>query len=125
MEKINWFKFENKNLDFPIYKKNPPISKKGWTILFIALLIGYIFISGTQIQDGIISCIVLIVPVLYYLNWDYKAIFQKPHIKDVALAIGLFIGYILYAYLMTSILSNFGTVGNSDNSPITLMNIHH
>ena len=124
MSNIDWFKFENKDLDFPIYKNNPHISKKGWIVLFIALAIGYIFVQGSQIQEGIISCIVLIVPVLYYLNWDYKAIFQKPALKDVALAVGLFIGYILYAYAMTIVLSNFGIGGSSDASPtITFIDI--
>ena len=104
MSNIDWFKFENKDLDFPIYKKNPHISKRGWIVLFIALAIGYVFVQGSQIWQGIISCIVLIVPVLYFLKWDYKAIFQKPALKDVALAVGLFIAYILYAYVMTIIL---------------------
>ena len=123
MSNIDWFKFENKDLDFPIYKKNPHISKRGWIVLFIALAIGYVFVQGSQIWQGIISCIVLIVPVLYFLKWDYKAIFQKPALKDVALAVGLFIAYILYAYVMTIILSNFGIAGNSDASPITFIDI--
>ena len=123
MSNIDWFKFENKDLDFPIYKNNPHISKKGWIVLFIALAIGYVFVQGSQIYHGIISCIILIVPVLYFLKWDYKAIFQKPTLKDVALAVGLFIAYILYAYVMTLILSNFGIAGNSEGSAITFMSI--
>ena len=79
--------------------------------------------QGSQIQDGIIACIVLIVPVLYCLKWDYNVIFQKPALKDVALAVGLFIAYILYAYVMTLILSNFGIAGNSEGSAITFMSI--
>lgn len=117
------FKFENKDLDFPIYKNNPSVSRSAWIVLFIALAIGYIFIQGSKIQDGIIACIVLIIPVLYYLNWDYKAIFQKPTLKDVALAIVLFIAYILYAYVMTVVLSNLGIVGNSGGASITFMSI--
>ncbi|WP_298500676.1 type II CAAX prenyl endopeptidase Rce1 family protein [uncultured Methanobrevibacter sp.] len=124
MSNIDWFKFENKDLDFPIYKKNPRISKIGWIVLFLALVIGYVFVQGSQFWHGIIACIVLIVPVLYFLKWDYKAIFQKPALKDVALAIGLFIAYILYAYVMTIVLSNFGIVGSSDGgSTITFMDI--
>ena len=44
-------------------------------------------------------------------------------LKDVALAVGLFIAYILYAYVMTIILSNFGIAGNWDASPITFIDI--
>lgn len=124
MSDIDRFRFENKDLDFPIYKSNPRISKGGWIALFIAFVIGYVFVQGSQIYQGIISCIILIVPVLYFLKWDYKAIFQKPALKDVALAVGLFIAYILYAYVMTVVLSNFGIVGSSDGgSTITFMDI--
>lgn len=124
MSDIDRFRFENKDLDFPIYKSNPHISKGGWIALFIAFVIGYVFVQGSQIYQGIISCIILIVPVLYFLKWDYKAIFQKPALKDVALAVGLFIAYILYAYVMTVVLSNFGIVGSSDGgSTITFMDI--
>ena len=123
MSNIDWFNFEDKDLDFPIYKNNPAISRSGWIVLFIALAIGYVFVQGSQIQDGIIACIVLIIPVLYYLDWNYEAIFQKPTLKDVVLAIGLFIVYILYAYVMTAVLSNFGIVGNSEGASITFMGI--
>ena len=100
MINIDWFNFENKDLDFPIYKENPPISKKAWIVLFIAFFMGYLFSAGTSFQAGIMVCLVLIVPLLYYLKWDYKALFQKPRLKDVAIAIGLFIGYIIYAVIM-------------------------
>ena len=123
MSDVDWFKFENKDVDFPIYRNNPHIPGRGWIVLFISLLAGYIFVQGLQIQDGIMACIILIIPVLYYLKWDYKAIFQKPALKDVALAIGLFIAYILYAYIMAVILSNFGIVGDSEGSAITFMSI--
>ncbi len=116
MSEIDWFKFENKNIDFPIYKENPPISKIGWVVLFFALLIGYFFCTGSTFVGGILSCIVLIVPVLYYLNWDYKAIFQKPSLKDIALAIGLFIGYMIYAYTLSFLLGNVGISGSSDGT---------
>lgn len=43
-----------------------------------------------HLHIAILSCIVLIVPVLHFLKWDYKAIFQKPKPKDVALAVALF-----------------------------------
>ena len=39
MSNIDWFKFENKDYDFPFYN-NPKISKIGWAVLFFALLAG-------------------------------------------------------------------------------------
>ncbi len=111
MTEIDWFKFENKNKDFPFYNKNPYIPKWGWIVLLIALIIGLTLSLSFNIIYVILSCIVLIVPVLYFLKWDYKAIFQKPSFKDILLAIGLFIGYIIYALILGIILQNMGLNG--------------
>lgn len=111
MTEIDWFKFENKDKDFPFYNKNPYIPKWGWIVLLIALIIGLTLSLSFNIIYVILSCIVLIVPVLYFLKWDYKAIFQKPSFKDILLAIGLFIGYIIYALILGIILQNIGLNG--------------
>ena len=49
----DWFKFEKKDIDFPFYNKNPYISKGGWIILFIALIMGFLFTIG----DGVLSAL--------------------------------------------------------------------
>ena len=97
MNQIDYFEFEDKDKDFPVYDDNPPISVKGWILLFLAFLLGLVFILESSADAGIKACIVLIIPVLYLLNWDYGLIFQKPKNKDILLALGLFVGYILYS----------------------------
>ena len=125
MESLDWFKFEDKELDFPFYKKNPHIPKWGWIVLFIAMLIGLILSMSSKIPITILSCIVLIVPVLYFLKWDYTAIFQKPKLKDVALAVGLFVGYIAYATVMGILLEQIGITGGGiiEEGSINVMTI--
>ena len=108
MSTIDFFKFEDKDSDFPIYNNNPHIPKTGWIVLFIALIIGFIFMMGSKLTTAILSCLIPLIPLLYYLNWDYKLIFQKPKAKDIALAVALFACYILYAILMSTILGSFG-----------------
>ena len=111
MSTIGWFKFENKDLDFPFYKKNPNVPKLGWIVLFIAMFIGLVLSISSNILITIISSIIVIVPVLYFLKWDYKAIFQKLSLKDVALAFALCIGYFIYSFFMGDILQLFGISG--------------
>lgn len=109
---IDWFGFENKDLDFPFYRKNPYVPKWGWFVLLFLMLFGLLLSISEKLHITILACVVLIVPVLYFLKWDYKAIFQKPKIKEVALAVGLFAGYIVYALLMSIALDNlFGLTG--------------
>lgn len=123
MSNIDWFNFENRELDFPIYKKNPHISKKGWIILFMSLFVGLICAMSSKLHISILSCIILILPLLYFLKWDYGAIFQRPKAKDIALAVLLFVGYMIYAILMSMFLENFGLVGGELISDVSLSDI--
>ena len=112
MSNIDWFKFEDKDIDFPFYKKNPYIPKWGWIVLFISFFFGFFLTLAVRVHVAILCCIVLIVPVLYFLKWDYKAIFRMPSRRDIALAIALFIGYFIYALIMSTILGQFGIVSS-------------
>lgn len=117
MTEIDWFKFEDRDYDFPFYKKNPHISKIGWLVLFFVFIIGSILSMSDKLPYSILCCIVFIVPVLYFLDWDYKAIFRKPSLKDIALAVALFIGYLIYAIIMGAILESVGIVSSGIIDP--------
>lgn len=125
MSNVDWFNFENKDLDFPFYRKNPHVPKWGWIVLFIACPLGLILTASSRLHITILACIVLIVPVLYFLKWDYGAIFQKPSLKDVGLAVVLFVGYLVYAIVLGMLLENFGIVGGDliEESSMSLMSI--
>lgn len=120
MNQIDYFEFEDKDKDFPVYDDNPPISVKGWILLFLAFLLGLVFILESLEDAGIKACIVLIIPVLYLLNWDYGLIFQKPKNKDILLALGLFVGYILYSVLLFNIFANHNA---PLGGPVTFMSL--
>ena len=118
------FNFENKDLDFPFYNENPLIPKWGWIVLFLAMFIGFFLMISSHIPILILGCVVLIVPVLYFLKWDYKAIFQKPSKEDVYLAIALFVGYMIYGICLDLLLKNFGIFGgNTVGDAVTWMSI--
>ena len=121
MSNIDWFKFEDKTLDFPFYKKNPHISKKGWIAIFIVYLVASIFMVSSKIYFNILSCVLFVGVVLYFLNWDYSAIFQKPKLKDVALAIGLCVCYFVYAISISFVLGFFNIGGTNliGSDPVT------
>ena len=56
----DYFKFENKDLDFPVYKKNPHFSKKAWIILFILMFIGLLLSISSKIYLTLLSCLVIL-----------------------------------------------------------------
>ena len=113
MSNIDRFRFENKDSDFPFYNNNPRIPKWGWIVLLFAMIMGLILSISSNLIVLILACAVIIVPVLYFLKWDYTAIFKKLSAKDVALALALFAGYIVYAIAMDFVLGHFGIVGGN------------
>ena len=117
MAKTDWFKFEDMDYDFPFYNKNPYIPKWGWIVLFFVLLIGFVLSISEKIHFSILGCIVLIVPVLYFLKWDYKAIFRMLSRRDIALVVALFVGYMIYAFAMSTILDQFGIFSSGTVNP--------
>lgn len=113
MSNIDRFKIENDDYDFPFYNNNPHVPKWGWIVLFFAMIMGLILSSSFNLFILILGCAVIIVPVLYFLKWDYTVIFKKLSGRDVALAIALFVGYMVYAIAMDYVLGNFGIVGGN------------
>jgi hypothetical protein len=60
MSDISWFNFENKDRDFPFYKKNPHVPKWGWIVLFIAMLFGLILIASDRLEITVLSNVIII-----------------------------------------------------------------
>ena len=114
MSNIDWFKFEDREYDFPWYRHNPRVSKLGWIVLFFSIFVAFILyaIPDSEMFASILFCIALLVPVLYFLDWDIKAIIRKPTSKQVGLAVLLFVGYIIYALVMGEILEILNLAGS-------------
>ena len=72
----------NETRDFPYYKNNPRIPKIGWAILLLAVPISFLLYmiigSSSEFLGSVAFCFTMLIPLLYFSNWDYKLIFQKP-----------------------------------------------
>ena len=92
---------------------------------FICRIHNRFLLISDIIPIAIAQCIILIVPVLYFLKWDYKEIFRKPSRRDIGLAVALFAGYIIYAVVVGKILEMFGIVspGTVDTEAMTSMTL--
>ncbi|WP_407379158.1 hypothetical protein [Methanobrevibacter sp.] len=80
---------------------------------------------GFSIYSAILACAIPLIPLLYFLKWDYKAIFQKPKLSEVGLAVALFVGYMVYALLIASVLDGVGITGGDliDSATVTVMSL--
>ncbi|AMD16776.1 hypothetical protein TL18_01200 [Methanobrevibacter sp. YE315] len=108
----DFFKFEDGAKDFPYYNHNPRISKTAWIVLLICVFISFLLNIIVSIQypfiGSLIFCFGILIPLLYFSNWDYSLIFTKPTKKEIGLAVLLFIGYIIYSVVMGEIITLAG-----------------
>ena len=85
MTNIDWFSFENRDYDFPFYRKNPHVPKLGWIVMFVSVVAGlFLQFLFPEIIGAIIFCAIPLLAVLHYLKWDIKSIIRKPAARDVA-----------------------------------------
>ena len=120
MSELDRFKFEDGDFDFPFYNKNPHIPKWGWVVLFIVWFMGFFLAVSDKLHFALMGCIVLIVPVLYFLKWDYKAIFRKPSRRDLLLVVALFAGYMIYSLAIGMVLEQIGIVSSGTVDPTSV-----
>ncbi|MGN0176769.1 MAG: type II CAAX prenyl endopeptidase Rce1 family protein [Methanobrevibacter sp.] len=109
MEK--YFNFENKEHDIPYYNHNPRLSKSAWIVLLSTIILSFLcyglFEGISELLASAIFCAVMLVPLMYYSNWDISLILRKPTKSEIKLAILLFIGYMAYALIMNGVMNIF------------------
>lgn len=95
--------------DFPYYNHNPRLSKLQWFILLILVPIALFgqFLFGSEFLGSIFFCFLILIPLLYFSNWDYKLLFHKPTKNEIILALLMFIGYMTYAIIAGVVLDSF------------------
>lgn len=101
--------------DYPYYKHNPRLSKKAWAILLlsipISLFVYDLMSADSEIISSIAFCMVLLIPLLYFSNWDYTLLFKKPSRNEIILAVLMFIGYMTYSLILGTILDSANLSG--------------
>lgn len=111
----------DKTRDFPYYNSNPRMSKKGWATLLILIpvvFIVYMVISAfSEILGGAVFCFGLLIPLLYFSDWNYKLIFHKPTRNEIILAVVMFVGYLIYSISIDYVLEIMGLMSSSPVMP--------
>lgn len=107
-----FFKFEDTTRDFPYYRHNPRIEKMDWIILLLTIPISFFVYGIVAIESetigSILFVLILLLPLMYFSNWDFSLLFHKPTKSEIKLAVMLFVGYMIYAILVGEVLEVFG-----------------
>ena len=116
----------DENRDFPFYNENPRMSKIGWFVLLISVVLSYCtyhYISfPNEILSSIVFLLIMLVPLLYFSNWDYSLFFKKPTGDELILAVLMFLAFFAYSLVMTNFLASTG-IPNMDGSSEGIVNI--
>lgn len=105
---VEYFNFENKERDIPYYNHNPRLTKHACIVLLSSVLISFIFYAlfedVSEFFASFIFCAILLVPLMYYSDWDFSLIFHRPTKSEIKLALILFIGYLIYAIILGGVI---------------------
>ena len=118
----DFFKFEDRDLDFPFYNGKPLMSLIEWLILILAIIVyvalvfgAFNFIPGfsQSILSDILPTVVLLLAACYCWRGKLGLIFRKPELKDLKVIILCFVGYIIFSAVMNIMLGSLGMTGKS------------
>ena len=111
-----YFKFENKERDIPYYNHNPQLSKRAWIVLLSSVIISFIVYilleDMSEFFASFIFCAILLIPLMYYSDWDVSLILRWPTKSEIKLAMILFIGYMIYAMVVGDIIDGMLSVNS-------------
>lgn len=117
--------FENR--DFPFYDENPRMSKIGWLVLLVSVPFAlfsfrYVCFYSNEFAGSIVFLLILLIPLLYFSDWDYSLFFRRPTKDELILAVVMFLAFFIYSSIMTNLLDASGlasiTSGDADIIPI-------
>lgn len=117
----------DENRDFPFYDENPRMSKIGWLVLLVSVPVAlfsfrYVCFYSNEFAASIVFLLILLIPLLYFSDWDYSLFFRKPTKDELILAVVMFLAFFIYSLIMTYLLDASGlasiTSGDADIVPI-------
>ena len=113
--------------DFPFYNEIPKMSKIGWLVLLVSVPVAlfsfrYVYFYTNEFAGSIVFLLIMLIPLLYFSDWDYSLFFRRPTNDELILAVVMFLAFFIYSSIMTNLLDASGlasiTSGDADIVPI-------
>lgn len=116
--------------DFPFYNDNPKMSRIGWIILLISLPVAlfsfrHVYFYTNEFVASIVFLLILLIPLLYFSDWDYSLFFRRPTKDEMILAVVMFLAFFIYSSIMTYLLdaSGLASTGSGDAEIISIISL--
>ena len=120
----------DENRDFPFYNEIPRMSKIGWLVLLISVPVALFSFHHAdfftnELVASIFFLLIMLIPLLYFSDWDYSLFFKKPTKDEVILAVVMFIAFFIYSLIMTNLLDSSGlaSIGSGDTDIVPIISL--
>ncbi|WP_405306170.1 type II CAAX prenyl endopeptidase Rce1 family protein [Methanobrevibacter sp.] len=118
----------DENRDFPFYNEIPRMPRIGWFVLLISMAVSYfayqyVWSLTNEIVGSIFFLGIMLIPLLYFSNWDYSLFFKKPTKDELILAAAMFVAFFIYTMIMSNFLyaSGLASTGSGEWSIATIV----
>ena len=116
--------------DFPFYNEIPKMSKIGWLVLLVSVPVAlfsfrYVCFYTNEFAGSIVFLLIMLIPLLYFSDWDYSLFFKKPTKNELILAVVMFLAFFIYSLIMTPLLdaSGLASTGSGDAEIISIISL--
>ena len=116
--------------DFPFYNEIPKMSKIGWLVLLVSVPVAlfsfrHVCFYTNEFAGSIVFLLIMLIPLLYFSDWDYSLFFRKPTKDELILAVVMFLAFFIYSLIMTPLLdaSGLASTGSGDAEIISIISL--
>jgi membrane protease YdiL (CAAX protease family) len=116
--------------DFPFYDENPRMSKIGWLVLLVSVPVAlfsfrYVYFYTNEFVASIVFLLIMLIPLLYFSDWDYSLFFRKPTKDELILAVMMFLAFFIYSFIMSNLLdaSGLASTASGEENIISIISL--
>ena len=116
--------------DFPFYNEIPKMSKIGWLVLLVSVPVAlfsfrYVCFYTNEFAGSIVFLLIMLIPLLYFSDWDYSLFFRRPTNDELILAVVMFLAFFIYSSIMTYLLdaSGLASTGSGDADIVPIISL--
>lgn len=116
--------------DFPFYDENPRMSKIGWLVLLVSVPVAlfsfrYVDFYTNEFAGSIVFLLIMLIPLLYFSDWDYSLFFRKPTKDELILAVMMFLAFFIYSFIMSNLLdaSGLASIASGEENIISIISL--
>lgn len=116
--------------DFPFYNEIPKMSKIGWLVLLVSVPVAlfsfrYVYFYSNEFAGSIVFLLIMLIPLLYFSDWDYSLFFRKPTKDELILAVVMFLAFFIYSFIMSNLLdaSGLASIASGEENIISIISL--